>query len=73
MKGASEKLSSEHINAELQGSWTVTVGDQDQYVHLWKYAGGYGAIDSANKVFRTEEVSLTCRVVLLVCRVKGIQ
>ncbi|XP_068208941.1 protein NipSnap isoform X1 [Palaemon carinicauda] len=42
------------MNLELQGSWTVCVGDQDQCVHLWKYAGGYGNIDKAYKTFNTD-------------------
>ncbi|XP_066987661.1 protein NipSnap [Macrobrachium rosenbergii] len=42
------------MNLELQGSWTVCVGDQDQCVHLWKYAGGYGNIDKAHNTFKTD-------------------
>ncbi|ROT76331.1 putative protein NipSnap [Penaeus vannamei] len=42
------------MHLELQGSWTVSVGDQDQCVHLWKYAGGYSAIDGANKILTSD-------------------
>lgn len=59
MKRAADKLAENSINAELQGSWTVVVGDQDQCVHLWKYAGGYGAIDTANNLFSKDEVSFS--------------
>ncbi|XP_042862335.1 protein NipSnap-like isoform X2 [Penaeus japonicus] len=47
-------VSDKPMHLELQGSWTVSVGDQDQCVHLWKYAGGYTAIDAANKIFTTD-------------------
>ncbi|XP_037092965.1 protein NipSnap-like isoform X2 [Pollicipes pollicipes] len=35
------------LQQELVGSWQVTVGDQDQCLHLWKYNGGYKAVDAA--------------------------
>lgn len=31
---------------ELVGSWTVSVGDQDQALHLWQYTGGFEMIDT---------------------------
>ncbi|KAG8236927.1 hypothetical protein J437_LFUL014972 [Ladona fulva] len=37
------------LNCELVASWTVHVGDQDQTLHLWKYTGGFAAVDSARK------------------------
>ncbi|KAK5638582.1 hypothetical protein RI129_012877 [Pyrocoelia pectoralis] len=40
---------------ELSGSWTVSVGDQDQALHLWKYTGGFEAIDNANELFAQDE------------------
>jgi len=33
------ELQSKNTNAELVGSWTVTIGDQDQYIHVWRYKG----------------------------------
>ncbi|KAF2882459.1 hypothetical protein ILUMI_23684 [Ignelater luminosus] len=36
---------------ELVGSWTVSVGDQDQALHLWKFTGGFESIDKTNAVF----------------------
>ncbi|XP_050420512.1 protein NipSnap [Adelges cooleyi] len=38
------------IKYELVGSWSVHVGDLDQYVHLWKYKGGYAAIDKTKEI-----------------------
>lgn len=40
---------------ELVGSWTVSVGDQDQALHLWKYTGGFESIDAANELFTQNE------------------
>lgn len=65
VKGVKDKGPAQSLNVELQGSWTVSVGDQDQCVHLWKYAGGYQAIDAANKFINTDEVSDTCIFAML--------
>ncbi|XP_071541774.1 protein NipSnap isoform X2 [Panulirus ornatus] len=54
VKAVADKFSGKSVHPELQGSWTVIVGDQDQCVHLWKHAGGYDSIDAANKVFATD-------------------
>lgn len=40
-------MASSDINAELVGSWSVIVGDQDQAFHVWRYIGGYAEIDKA--------------------------
>ncbi|KAK4878418.1 hypothetical protein RN001_010924 [Aquatica leii] len=40
---------------ELTGSWTVSVGDQDQALHLWKFTGGFETIDLANELFTENE------------------
>lgn len=37
-------------NVELIGSWTVSVGDQDQALHLWQYTGGFETIDTLKEV-----------------------
>ncbi|KAF5281897.1 hypothetical protein FQR65_LT14481 [Abscondita terminalis] len=42
-------------NVELSGSWTVSVGDQDQALHLWKFIGGFETIDLANNLFSVDE------------------
>lgn len=39
------------------GSFTVSVGDTDQCLHLWKYNGGFETIDHAKKVFAENPVS----------------
>lgn len=57
VKGVADKKAAKSLNVELQGSWTVSVGDQDQCLHLWKYAGGYSAIDYATKLMNTDSVS----------------
>ncbi|XP_042216673.1 protein NipSnap-like isoform X2 [Homarus americanus] len=54
VKGVTDKFADKAYHPELQGSWTVGVGDQDQCLHLWKYAGGYGAIDAANDMYATD-------------------
>lgn len=66
VKGVTDKGAAQSLNVELQGSWTVSVGDQDQCVHLWKYAGGYHAIDSANKIMTADAVShiYTCYFII---------
>lgn len=37
----------EQISCDLAASWTVQVGDMDQVLHLWRYTGGFEAIDQA--------------------------
>jgi len=39
------------------GSWSVRVGDLDQYVHLWKHQGGYAEIDKTNAILIQNQVS----------------
>ncbi|XP_026820860.1 protein NipSnap-like [Rhopalosiphum maidis] len=39
-----------NLKYELIGSWSVRVGDLDQYVHLWKHQGGYAEIDKTNNI-----------------------
>lgn len=33
------------LHGECLGNFKVVVGDQDQFVHIWRYEGGYSAID----------------------------
>ncbi|KAI8740054.1 Nipsnap [Biomphalaria glabrata] len=40
--------------AELVGSFTVEIGDQDEAVHLWSYSGGYPVLNKANTIYRTD-------------------
>lgn len=44
------------IGCELVGSWTVSVGDMDQALHLWRYVGGFEKIDKAKALFNTDAV-----------------
>lgn len=50
------------MGCDLIGSWTVSVGDMDQALHLWKYSGGFEKIDHAKKIF-TENPVRTSNVV----------
>lgn len=50
-------MGSSGINAELVGSWSVIVGDQDQVFHVWRYIGGYAEIDKARVIFSNSSVS----------------
>lgn len=45
------------LGCELVGSWTVSVGDMDQALHLWRYIGGFEKIDKAKILFRESEVN----------------
>uniref|UniRef100_A0A336LQI5 CSON010948 protein n=1 Tax=Culicoides sonorensis TaxID=179676 RepID=A0A336LQI5_CULSO len=36
----------DELKIELVGSWTVTVGDIDQCLHLYKYTGGFERVDN---------------------------
>lgn len=43
------------LGCELVGSWTVSVGDMDQALHLWRYTGGFEKIDKAKKLFNDNQ------------------
>ncbi|BFZ18992.1 hypothetical protein BsWGS_22032 [Bradybaena similaris] len=47
--------------AELVGSFTVEIGDQDEAVHIWRYAGGYPVLNNANTIYRTDSDFLEFR------------
>ena len=42
----------------LVGSWTVTIGDQDQCLHLWRYENGYSGVDAFKREALHNNVSL---------------
>ena len=42
------------IPQELVGSFRVWVGKQDEIVHIWKYNGGYAALDKAVAATKNE-------------------
>jgi hypothetical protein len=44
------------LHCELVASWKVSVGDQDQSLHLWKYTGGFASIDNARKQLWQDKV-----------------
>jgi len=46
-----------NLKYELIGSWSVRVGDLDQYVHLWKHQGGYAEIDKTNNILLQNQVN----------------
>ena len=59
MGGFSEKhveLTKEIKTGELLASWVVSVGDQDQVIHIWKYTGGYAGVDTAFKTLKHNSV-----------------
>ena len=37
------------------GNFSVLIGDQDQFVHIWRYDGGYSAIDENIKFLETNK------------------
>ena len=60
-------MGSSGINAELVGSWSVIVGDQDQVFHVWRYIGGYAEIDKARVIFSNSNVSFNFAFQLFLC------
>lgn len=49
--------SKSELSTELAASWTVHVGDMDQVVNIWRYTGGFAAIDKAQAVLEKDAVS----------------
>ncbi|XP_029648532.2 protein NipSnap homolog 1 isoform X1 [Octopus sinensis] len=47
--------------AQLVGSFTVEVGDQDEAIHIWEYDGGYPALNNATVKYRTDKDFLEFR------------
>lgn len=48
------------LNCELVASWTVSVGDLDQALHLWRYTGGFSSVDKTKIILGSDEVRLSC-------------
>jgi len=44
------KSKRDKLACDLVGSWTVSVGDLDQCLHLWKYTGGFEVIDKEKEI-----------------------
>ncbi|PVD33037.1 hypothetical protein C0Q70_08485 [Pomacea canaliculata] len=51
----SELIEMKQTGAELVGSWTVEIGDQDEAIHVWSYKGGYPVLNRANQIYRTDK------------------
>jgi len=41
--------------AELVGSFRVEIGNQDQFIHIWRYHDGYKQASSIHKLLRSDE------------------
>lgn len=50
----------DEISCDLTASWTVQVGDMDQVVHLWRYTGGFEAIDQAKVSVGDDPIAYLC-------------
>lgn len=48
--------------AELTGSFTVEIGDQDEAVHIWEYKGGYPVLNTATEIYRTDKDFIEFRI-----------
>lgn len=54
-----------NLCCELMGSWTVSVGDMDQALHLWRYTGGFEKVDENKRDLRNDPVSIQTQDVLI--------
>lgn len=43
------------LHGHSLGNFSVLIGDQDQFVHIWRYDGGYSAIDENIKFLETNK------------------
>jgi len=48
-------MKDKETGAELVGSFTVEIGDQDEAVHIWQYPGGYPVLHKFNTVYRKDK------------------
>jgi len=48
--------SKKDLSCDLVASWSVQVGDLDQFVHIWRYTGGFEKIDLAEKELKKDAV-----------------
>lgn len=44
-------------NCDLIGSWGVEVGDTDQFLHLWRFKGGFAGVDKGRQLVASNSVS----------------
>merc|ERR1711962_7244 len=45
----------EVLHGECLGNFNVLIGDQDQFVHIWRYEGGYQAVDENRQYLLTNQ------------------
>ncbi|KAL5015001.1 hypothetical protein ScPMuIL_009271 [Solemya velum] len=50
-----ELLREKGTGANLVGSFTVEIGDQDEAIHIWQYPGGYPQLNEATEKYRTDK------------------
>lgn len=48
------------------GSWTVSVGDMDQALHLWRYTGGFEKVDENKRELKNDPVSVFFILIIIV-------
>eukprot|EP00914_Ancora_sagittata_P013142 GHVO01025604.1.p1 GENE.GHVO01025604.1~~GHVO01025604.1.p1 ORF type:complete len:294 (-),score=12.04 GHVO01025604.1:256-1137(-) len=56
------RVHNKETGAQLAGSWTVEIGDQDEAIHLWKYPGGYPTLNHMTHIYRTEKEFVDFRI-----------
>ena len=42
-----------NLHCQCYGNFTVFVGDQDQFVHIWKFKDGYSTLDNEKKAMES--------------------
>ena len=42
-----------HLHCQCYGNFTVFVGEQDQFVHIWKFKDGYSTLDNEKKAMES--------------------
>lgn len=57
-KYAQELINRTNKKAELVASFRVEVGNQDQFIHIWRYHDGYKQVSNIHKLLKTDETLL---------------
>ena len=42
-----------NLHCQCYGNFTVFVGDQDQFIHIWKFRDGYSTLDNEKKAMES--------------------
>ncbi|XP_041347861.1 protein NipSnap-like [Gigantopelta aegis] len=50
-----ELLKVKDTGAELIGSFTVEIGEQDEAIHIWEFKGGYPMLNRATEIYRMDQ------------------